>query len=66
MNVVLYSTNCPRCVVLEKKLQQKEIKFETVKDETLMLEKGFVSTPMLEVDGEIMDFVKANEWVGRQ
>lgn len=66
MNVVLYSTNCPRCVVLEKKLQQKEIKFETVKDETLMLEKGFVSAPMLEVDGEIMDFVKANEWVGRQ
>lgn len=66
MNVVLYSTNCPRCVVLEKKLQQKEIKFETVKDETLMLEKGFVSAPMLEVDGEIMDFKKANEWVGRQ
>ena len=66
MNVVLYSTNCPRCVVLEKKLQQKEIKFETVKDETLMLEKGFVSAPMLEVDGEIMDFIKANEWVGRQ
>lgn len=66
MNVVLYSTNCPRCVVLEKKLQQKEIKFETIKDENLMLERGFVSAPMLEVDGEIMDFKKANEWVGRQ
>ena len=26
--VVLYTTNCPRCIVLEKKLKQKGIEFE--------------------------------------
>lgn len=63
MGIVLYSTKCPKCVVLEKKLQQKEIAFEEVNDVKVMREKGFLSAPMLEVDGEIMDFAKANDWI---
>ena len=30
--VVLYTTNCPRCIVLEKKLKQKGIEFEARTD----------------------------------
>lgn len=28
-----------------------------------MLEKGFMSAPMLEVDGNIMDYFEAIKWV---
>ena len=36
MSVVLYSTHCPRCNVLEKKLQQKNISYEEVNDVNIM------------------------------
>ena len=36
MSVVLFSTHCPRCNVLEKKLQQKNISYEEVNDVEIM------------------------------
>lgn len=66
MNVILYSTKCPRCNVLERKLSSSNIEFRLVEDEDLMIEKGFVESPMMEVDGEIMNFKKAIEWVNKQ
>ncbi len=63
MKVVLYTTNCPKCKILETKMKQKNIKFETVTDLDVMNEKGFMEAPMLEVDGQTMNFVTANTWV---
>jgi hypothetical protein len=64
--VILYSTNCPRCRIIEKKLQDKGIKFELFNDVDAMIAKGFKEAPKLEVDGTIMDFKKANEWIKGQ
>lgn len=66
MEVVLYSTNCPKCKVLETKLEQKNIIYNKVSDVQEMQEKGFNFAPMLEVDGVIYDFKKAVEWIGGQ
>ena len=66
MSVVLYSTNCPRCKVLEKKLDSIGIEYEIQTDEDVMIEKGFTSAPMLEVDGSIMDFGNAVKWAKEQ
>ena len=66
MSVVLFSTHCPRCNVLEKKLQQKNISYEEVNDVDIMEEKGYLSVPVLEVDGEIMNFAAANTWINAQ
>ena len=63
MDVKLYSTHCPKCIVLEKKLNQKNISFEEINDIDVMTAKGFMQAPMLEVDGEIMDFKQANDWI---
>lgn len=63
MGIVLYSTHCPKCKILETKLKQKSIKYTEVNNVDLMLEKGFVTVPMLEVDGEVMDFKEANDWI---
>lgn len=63
MKVILYSTNCPKCVVLEKKLISKELEFEINNDVDEMIALGFTSAPMLCVDGKIMDFTEANKWV---
>jgi hypothetical protein len=52
--------------VLEVKLKQKNIEFEENTDVELMKAKGFKEAPKLEVDGIVMDFKDAVNWIGEQ
>ena len=61
--IILYSTNCPKCKILEQKLKSKNIRYSEFTDVDKMIEMGFSVMPMLEVDGVIMDFGTANKWV---
>ena len=64
--VVLYSTGCPQCNVLKTKLDNKGIEYELVTDEDVMIAKGFMAAPILEVDGEMMPFKQANDWINQK
>lgn len=66
MKIVLYTINCPNCIILEKKLKQSNIEFETINDINIMSEKGIMSAPTLEVDGELMNYAKAMRWIGER
>ena len=61
--VILYSNHCPQCRVLKAKLDERNIKYDEINDVDLMLEKGFRSTPVLEVDNEIMTYAQALKWL---
>lgn len=63
MTIILYSTDCPKCKILEQKLNELSIEYKKERDVAVMLDKGFVSAPMLEVDGNVMDFKRAVEWI---
>lgn len=63
MKVTFFSTHCPKCLVLEKKLQQKNITYDEVNDVDVMTAKGYMTVPMLEVDGVSLDFKKAVDWL---
>lgn len=63
MNIVLFSTKCPKCKVLEAKLKQSNIEFEEINDVNLMVQKGFKSAPVLEVDGVAYNFKEAVDWI---
>lgn len=64
--ITLYSTHCPRCSVLEKKLNMKNITYDVIDDIEAMREVGVKSVPMLKVDDTLMTFVEANKWIGQQ
>lgn len=64
--IILYSANCPRCVCLEKKLNDANIKYEICKDAELMLQKGIRLIPVLEVNGKMMGFKEAIKWVNEK
>lgn len=66
MSVTLYSTNCPRCRVLETKLKQKNIDYHVVDDVDKMIELGMEEVPQLEVDGVRMNFSEAVKWVNEK
>ena len=61
--IILYSTNCPKCKILEQKLKSKNIEYIEFTDVDKMIEMGFSVMPMLEVDGVVMDFTTANKWI---
>ena len=64
--VILYEHGCPRCKVLKTKLDQSGIEYEDVNDIEAMKAKGFDEAPKLEVDGVIMDFKQAVDWIKEQ
>lgn len=66
MNVVLYTVGCSKCKVLSMKLDNKKIPYEVCTDIEIMKSMGFIQAPMLEVDGKIMNFTEAIEWVNNQ
>lgn len=65
MNIVLYSTHCSKCDVLEKKLENNGLKYEAIYDfdKKELIKKGFLSSPILVVDGKYMEFSEANRWI---
>ena len=61
--ITLYSTHCPKCNILKAKMDQKGIVYDMIEDVDIMMSKNFMSLPMLEVDGNVMDFGAAVKWV---
>ena len=61
--VVLYSTGCPKCKILEQKLDMKNIEYEKTNDVSELVKMGFTSAPVLKIDDEYLEFKTANEWI---
>lgn len=61
--MILYSTGCPRCGVLKRKLDEKGISYEVCSDTVKMTEKGIEYIPMLEVNGELLNFKDALKYI---
>ena len=64
--VILYSTNCPKCQVLKKKLDSKSIQYTVETSVDTMLYLGITQVPVLSVDGGLLSFTQANEWINAQ
>ena len=68
MNVVLYTIDCPNCLILEKKLKSKNIEFLRVSDKDTIVSKGFGDStfPILEVGDVTMNYKTAVQWINNQ
>ena len=65
-DIVLYSTGCPKCKVLEQKLETWNIDYLVETDTNKMAELGFTKVPMLKVGDDILDFYHANQWINKE
>ena len=64
--IILYSTGCPKCEILKKKLVAKNIEFVENNDVAEMQNLGMMSAPALSVNGQLRDFMAAIDWINRQ
>lgn len=55
----LFTTHCPKCKILEKKLKEKNVDYEVCDDVTKMQELGLVSLPVLTFDETQLSFYDA-------
>lgn len=64
-SITIYTTHCPRCEVLKKKLYQKGITwFNEIDSIEIMNNLGIKSVPMMSINnGELMNFEEAIKWV---
>ena len=64
MKIVMYTTHCPQCNVLAKKMAQKNIQYIEVDDIEVMCNLGIMTVPMLSIDnGAPMNFKDSINWV---
>lgn len=57
--MTLYTTDCPKCKILESKLKAKNIEYTKVTDIEVMQKKGFKQAPMLEIGNMVLSFQSA-------
>ncbi len=63
MEIILYSTGCPKCNILKEKLEFKKVKYKEVNDVNIIRSMGIMSVPVLVVDGKRYDFASANDYI---
>lgn len=63
--IKLYTINCPKCKILETKLDQKNIKYEKITDMDTMKNLGIQTAPMLEVDNNLLTFADAVKYINQ-
>ena len=61
--VILFTTHCPKCNTIVKKLERAGIQYEVNEDIEEMRARGYTTAPMLDVDGTSYDFSQALKWL---
>lgn len=62
----IYSTGCPKCRILMTKMEQKGLKYEECQDVSKMESLGIQSLPVLEVDGKLLTFGEAIQFINER
>ena len=60
MKITLYSTHCPMCNVIEKKLKMAKLEYDVVEGVDEIRKLGYLSAPVLQVDEDYYIFKEAN------
>jgi hypothetical protein len=62
-SVIFYTTGCPKCAILKKKLDAAHIPYTENRDVDEMQALGMTEAPALSVGGELMSFGDSVRWV---
>ena len=63
MELKLYTTHCPRCSVIERKLASAKLQYTEVSDPIEIGKRGIDAVPVLEIDGKLYSFGHAIKWL---
>jgi len=61
--LILYTTHCPKCKILEKKLNDKNLSFTVVTDVEEMKKENIFSAPQLKINDSLLPFYEAVQYI---
>ena len=61
--IILYSTGCPKCNILKKKLDAAGIEYAEVTDVNIMTELGIDAVPVLKVNDKMLSYMEAVKYI---
>jgi len=61
--MILYSTGCPLCKTLERKMDEAGVSYTVINDEDEMIRLGFQSVPVLYANSKYMGFAEAMKYI---
>ena len=65
MKVKLYTTHCPKCKILEERLNEKKVKYEVIDNIDELQKMNFKSVPNLEIDGKIYNYLDSIRYLNK-
>lgn len=57
--IILYSTGCPKCNILERRLTNDKIEFSITNNVDKLIDMGFQNAPVLQIDDNFIDYTNA-------
>ena len=65
--ITIYTTDtCPKCKILKKKMDSKNIQYKEINDIEVLKSLDIYEVPILEIDNTFFEFNAANEWINNQ
>lgn len=65
MKIILYTIDCPKCKILEKKLNMNNIQYDICKDTKLMKEKNIQKLQMLSINERLYSYKEAVDLINK-
>ena len=63
-SITVYSSpTCPKCKMRKMQLKAKGISFNVCEDTQVALSKGIQNLPAMEINGQLLNFPQAIEWI---
>jgi glutaredoxin len=62
-DIILYSTGCPKCNVLKKKLNAANIEYTEISDISIMEELNIDAVPVLKVNDKMLSYIEAVNYI---
>ena len=64
--IILFTTDCPKCKVLKKKLIEKSIEFVENHSIEDMENLGILQVPVLKIEDRLYNFAEAVKWINNK
>jgi len=64
--IIFYSNGCPKCKILKKKLEEKQIEYQENNDTDEMIKLGIDFVPVLQVGNKQLNFTQAIKWINER
>lgn len=61
--MILFSNDCPKCKILESRLNSKNIEFIKNDNFEKLIEAGFNSAPILKIENKYLTYLEAINWI---